>query len=325
MAKPPRFVPRDTSRRRMSVYLAVGAFIAVDILLIALALSSHRVGAEAGAPQAAPSITAPASTSTSTASPAPAAEAEAEAVLPLPPTRLLGAVDENTAWRAVTGDCPATAASPELTTDGGDTWKTTDATGPTEVTALQRLIVTSEGVVEMVGLTEADCAPAFVKTFVGGDNYSSYPDKVAETWFIDPADRANVHTPSGSVKSPCEAVVTVAARDDESASVLCADGRLFYTTDATTWFPFSALPGVVSLTATNFGFMAATVGRSECLGVQILSSTTSPDWVAGGCFETATAPSDLAGRVALSSSAGAVWLWAGDEFVRSVAGGSDWK
>ena len=40
MAKPPRHIPRDTSRRRMSVYIAVAAFFAVDILLIVLALGS---------------------------------------------------------------------------------------------------------------------------------------------------------------------------------------------------------------------------------------------------------------------------------------------
>lgn len=52
MAKPPRHVPRDTSRRRVWVYIAVTAFVAVDVLLIALALGSTRAtdAAEASRP-----------------------------------------------------------------------------------------------------------------------------------------------------------------------------------------------------------------------------------------------------------------------------------
>ncbi|TFC12019.1 hypothetical protein E3O19_13785 [Cryobacterium algoritolerans] len=328
MAKPPRHVPRDTSRRRVWVYVAVATFVAADLILIVLALGSTRAtdAAEVSRPiptfsaaSAVDAAAAPTPTATPTATPA------ATTVLPLPPTRLLDAVDGQTAWRAQTGPCPATPASPELTTNGGATWKKTDATGTAKVTALQSLMVTSESVVEMVGLAKSDCAPQFVKTFVSGDNYSSYSDKLAGTWFVDPADRATIHSPSGSAKAPCDAVVTLAVRDDKSAAALCADGRLFSTVDAAAWSPASALPGVVSITDTDTGYLAAAVGRSECAGVQLITLAPARESTEAGCFKAAVQPSGLTGNIAVSGAVGTVWLWAGDAFVRSSDGGATWN
>ena len=327
MAKPLRFIPRDSSRRRISAYLAVGAFIAVDIFLIVLALGSHQVGADAdadAASQAKPTIAKATSTSIPTAT--PSAIPATRSILPLPPTRLLGAVDENTAWRGVTGDCPSTLASPELTTDGGATWKTTDATGPTNVTALQRLMVTSESVIEIVGLTEADCAPEFVKTFVGGDNYSSYPDKIDGAWYVDPADRATVHSPIGDAKAPCDAVVTLAVRDVNSAAALCADGQLCATTDAaSTWSAPVPAPGVVNLAATESGYLAAAVGDSECAGVQFLMVSDTLATSLTGCYPTTVPPATLSGNVTMSDADGTLWLWVGDSLVRSIDSGETWR
>ena len=324
MAKPPRHIPRDTSRRRMSVYIAVAAFFAVDILLIVLALGSTQVGAESEAPQAIPTFDAVASTSAPTVT--PSSTPVAEAILPLPPTRLLGAVDEKTAWRAVTGDCPATPASPELTTDGGATWKKTDATGPAKVTALQRLLVTSESVVEMVVLAKSDCAPQLVKTFVGGDTFKAYPDELDGAWFVDPADRATIHSPSGSAMAPCDAVVSLAVINDKAAAALCADGRLFATEDAAvTWSSPASIPGAVALTATDTGYLAAAVGRAECAGVQLLTLTPTLEATEFGCYKTDAQPASLAGNVAVSTAADTLWLWAVGAFVRSADGGANWQ
>ncbi|TFC33849.1 hypothetical protein [Cryobacterium sp. TMT2-14] len=308
----------------MSVYLAVGAFIAVDIFLVVLALGSHQVETKASAPRTTSTIAAVPRASTPTATPTviPAAEL----ILPLPPTRLLGAVDENTAWRGVTGDCPSTPASPELTTDGGATWKTTDATGPANVTALQRLMVTSASVIEMVGLTETDCAPEFVKTYVGGDNYSSYPDKINGAWYVDPADRATVHSPVGDAKAPCDAVVTLAVRDDESAAALCADGLVFATADAArTWSEPSRAPGVMNLAAAEGGYLAAAVGTVECDGVQLLMLTAALAPSPFGCYPSTASPAKLSGNVTVSETADTMWLWAGDSLARSADGGATWK
>ena len=264
--------------------------------------------------------------STSAPTVTPSSTPVAEAILPLPPTRLLGAVDEKTAWRAVTGDCPATPASPELTTDGGATWKKTDATGPAKVTALQRLLVTSESVVEMVVLAKSDCAPQLVKTFVGGDTFKAYPDELDGAWFVDPADRATIHSPSGSAMAPCDAVVSLAVINDKAAAALCADGRLFATEDAAvTWSSPASIPGAVALTATDTGYLAAAVGRAECAGVQLLTLTPTLEATEFGCYKTDAQPASLAGNVAVSTAADTLWLWAVGAFVRSADGGANWQ
>ncbi|TFB85618.1 hypothetical protein E3O44_13610 [Cryobacterium algoricola] len=338
MARPSRHVPRDTSRRRTGVYIGIAAFIAVDILLIVLALNSNRAAATAetaapihtfGVTSVEPTPT-PASkvtpTKTATATPASTATPAAATLLPVPPTRLLGAVDAKTAWRAQTGSCPTAAATPELTTDAGVTWKKTDASGPTKVTALQRLTATSESTVEFVGLAKQDCAPQFVKTFVTGDNYSSYPDKLAGTWYVNPADRATVQSPAGAEKAPCDAVVTLAVRDSKNAAALCADGRVFATTDAaTTWSAPVTLSGVLTLTDTDTGYLAAAVGRADCAGVQVLTLKSSLESAVSGCYPTPTPAQSLPGNVAMSGASGTLWLWVGDALGRSSDDGATWK
>ncbi|TFB95882.1 hypothetical protein [Cryobacterium sp. HLT2-28] len=329
MARPIRHVPRDTSRRRAWVYVAVTAFIAADILLVVLALGSTRNTDAAEATRPIPTFTSASvidPTAAPTPTPTPTATPAAATILPLPTTRLLGAVDAQTAWRAQTGACPATAASPELTTDGGATWKPTDATGKAKVTSIQRLMATSESVVEMVGLTKTDCAPQFVKSFVAGDNYSAYPDKLTGTWFVNPADRATVHAPDGDAKAPCTSVVTLAVRNDTSAAALCADGRLFATEDsAATWSSPVTVPGAVALNATDTGYLAAAVVRPDCAGVQLLTLSPALESTEAGCFKTAAQPASLAGNLAVSSAAGTIWLWAGDAFKRSADGGVTWE
>ena len=167
-----RHVPKDGSRHRFFTYVAVALFVLVDVALIGWALNSTR-----GAPAAPQALELPVATtlqveSTETPTPEPTAAAPtftlAEAVTP---TRIITALNATTAWRAETGPCPATPAEPEYTLDGGVTWTTTDATGPTGVTAIQSITVEADGIASMVALAGTDCAPEFVKTFVAGDNY----------------------------------------------------------------------------------------------------------------------------------------------------------
>lgn len=50
--RPIRHVPRDSSRRRRWVYIAVAVFILVDVLLIAWAISTTRADGNTAASQA---------------------------------------------------------------------------------------------------------------------------------------------------------------------------------------------------------------------------------------------------------------------------------
>jgi hypothetical protein len=335
VARPTRHVPRDSSRRRLWVYIAVLVFLAVDAILIGTALTANSTNADAGQTRPVPLFTpTPAGETSGTEAPStpgapatPTARTATVAITPVPPTRLLAAVDATTAWRATTGDCPAATAAPQLTTDSGATWKTTDATARTQVTALQSIQATSASTAEFVGLAQTGCAPQLVKTFVGGDNFSSYPDQFNGAWFVNPANRASVHTPSGAETAPCDVVIALAARDGQNAAVLCNNQTAFTTTDAaTTWSHPVTVTGAVNLTVTEAGYSFAAVGLAQCAGVQLAAFTAETMTVTPtGCLPVVEPVETLVGNVALSESAGSFWLWAGDTVSRSSDGGVTWQ
>ena len=324
MARPRthRPVPRDSSRRRPWVYLAVAAFIIVDIILIALALNSTRSDAPGATPGAIRTFTSISSSPT----PTPTATSQQRVAVSAPPTRILAALNATTAWRAITGTCPETVASPELTTDSGAHWKVTDVTGPTKVTSLQSIIVGSKSLASMVGLSKVDCTPELVKTFVAGDNYASYPNELTGIWFVNPANRASVHSPTGDFAAPCTAVIALASRDTKAAAVLCADQTVYQTTDAAAhWTQPATIPGAVNLSSTESGYIASAVGQTGCAGVQViaLSAELRPGFT--GCLPVDAAPTNLSGKVAMAETAGTLWVWAADVVKRSSDGGVSWQ
>ncbi len=329
--------PRDASRRRVWVYLAVGLFLLFDAYLITAALTSTR--ADTGLPAAPPraSLASPATpTPTPTVSPA-------VYITPVPATRILSAVSPTVAWRAVTGICPDPLATPEVSTDAGATWTTTDANGPTDVTALQSIEATNGSVAQFVGFAATDCSAQVVRTFVGGDDYASADVELDSVWYVDPADRSELHGPDGVQPAPCDAIVALAPGSSElAAAVLCADTHVFATTDAAvSWSAPLTVPGALALTATPDGYLAVAAGATGgqptadpavCLGVSVINlSLDSAGDAAGalaatttGCYVTAEAPAALAGNVAIASADGALWLWIGDATVRSTDTGRTW-
>jgi hypothetical protein len=323
MARRPhtRHVPRDSSRRRGWIYIAIAAFIALDLLLIAWALSTTRAD-PTGAPLPSVEPALPVEPAV-TSEPEPIVTAE-PAITALAPTRILTAVDGNTAWRASTGSCPATAAAPERTTDSGATWTTTDATGPTNVTALLRIMVDGLQTASMVGLSADDCTPQFIKTFVAGSNYASYPEQLAGAWFVDPADRAGIHSPAGDSMAPCDAIIALAPSDAENAAILCSNNDIFTTTDAAaTWSGPTVVPGALNLTSTGAGYVVVVVASADCAGLQLLALTEEGTTVTG-CYPMLVQANSLAGNVALSVADGTVWLWAGEALGHSTDGGATW-
>lgn len=341
--------PRDGSRRRIWAYVAIALFLILDAFLVLTALNANRADAET-VPVAATQVSAtPNATATPTPSPTVAA---AVTVSPVPATRILSAVSSTVAWRAVTGICPDPLADPEVSTDAGATWTTTDAHTPTQVTALQSIDPTNGSVAELLGFAQTDCSAQVVRTFVGGDNYSSADDELDTAWYVDPASRAELHGPDGAVAAPCDSVVALApGRDTDAAAVLCADARIFTTADAAaSWSAPLTVPGALTLTATSGGYVAlaagagsvaaqptatpaATATPASCLGLSVIDlgvdsadPAGAPTATATGCYVTAEAPAELAGNIAVASAAAddTLWLWIGDATVRSTDAGQTW-
>lgn len=338
-----RSAPRDSSRRRAWIYIAVGLFLLVDIYLVATALTSTR--AQTVLPVTPPRATL-APTASPTSTPSPAASATAT-VSPVPATRILSAVSSTVAWRAITGTCPDPLAEPEVSTDAGATWRTTDANTPTEVTALQSIDPSNGSVAQMLGFAQADCSAQVVRTFVGGDNYASADDELDTAWYVDPADRTEVHGPDGVQIAPCDAVVALApGASADAAAVLCADARIFTTADAAaSWSAPLTVPGALTLTATPGGYLALAAGPAPvttqptaapapatCPGLGVIDVSVDPADPAGaptaiatGCYVTDEAPAALAGNIAVSvADDDTLWLWIGDLTLRSTDAGRTW-
>ena len=316
--------PRDFSQHHRLTYVAIAVFLLVDIGLIGLALASSRSANTASKPGPIPTFeaTAPASAAAVKPTPTPSPTATSPATVP---TRILSAFNASTAWRATTGACPATAASPQLSTDSGATWKTMDATGATKVTALQRIIVGSAASATLIGFSQVGCAPELVKTFVSGRNFASYPKELASAWYVNPATRGSVHSPSGDRPAPCPTVVAIAPSDATSAAVLCADHTVYATVDAAVnWSPAIPVPGASNLAVSTQGYLATAAADSRCAGVRLVTLAGNPlATTTTACLPIAAAPP--ADQVAVSQASGTLWVWAGDSLKRSGDGGATWQ
>lgn len=321
--------PNVASRRRRVGVIGLLIFLVIDIALVAWASAAANTprsdtGAPGGGAQPAaaatvrPTPTASTAPKPATASPAPTTAAEA-----VSPSRLLAAVDGDTAWRAATGPCPATPAAIELTTDGGATWKKSDASGPAKASALVRLTAQSAKQASAVALAADGCSPEFIRTYVGGDNWAAYAGEATSAWYLDPRATGTVHSPNGDVSAPCPAV-GLAVGAPTQAALLCANHDVYRTSDSgATWGSPKQVSGAVAIGARDGGYVVAAVGSGSCGGVQVVSLDAGTGEAAALACVGSTPPP--AGGVAISGGTGAVWLWAGDAVARSTDGGTTWR
>lgn len=315
--KPRRMSAAREARKRWLAIVGIGLFLAVDILLVALALQSTapQVNGSASAETSGTSTPAPSETPTPTSSPT---------VLPTAPSRLIAALDASVVWRTTIGSCADGSAVAELSVDGGDTWTSRDLTSSTGITALQRILVSGSDTATFVG-ADADCTPDAVRTFVAGADFAEYPDQLESGWYLSPVGGATVHGPNGDVAAPCSSALIVAPLDAERAGVLCADGSLHVTTDAgTTWTALSSLDQTIALTETADGFLAASVGSADCAGVLLTTIGLEDDRAELGCVESSEPAESLAGATAIDWTEDGLWMWVDDRLLISTDEGETW-
>jgi hypothetical protein len=302
--------------------VALAAFVVVDLILVAAALNSTNppgTSLESTPRPAATSLPTPEEGAEPT--PTPAAP-----VVAVRPTRLVAALDSETAWRATTGACPDAQAAPELTTDGGVSWKATSVTAATEVVALQRIIIDNDSDATMIGQDAETCGAALARTFVGGDDYAAYPEQLRSAWFVQPTNHAALHSPAGDFAAPCTDVIAIAVRDTDRAAVLCSDQSVWTTIDSgATWPSTVGIPGAMQITGAEGGYRVALVGASDCAGVQLISFSDDVSASGSVCFPVAADPAALVGNIAVSEAENVVWLWVGEQLVRSLDGGLTWQ
>lgn len=117
---------------------------------------------------------------------------------------------------------------------------------------------------------------------------------------------------------PCEPV-DLAALDAAEAAVLCTDGTLALTADGgASWGEEEAALDAVAIGVADDGYVLAGAHEDcEDGAVALLAS----DGEALG--EPSCAPAQE-GSVAVSATAGALWLWADNEVYVSTDGGQSW-
>ncbi|TFC91997.1 hypothetical protein [Cryobacterium sp. TMT4-31] len=313
----------NPARRRLLV-IALAVFLLVDVGLVAFALTATKPASSAGTvaavPTSSPETVEPAVTPTPTVEPV-----DTTPTLTVAPTRVIAALNETTAWRALTGACPTTAAAPEITTDSGVNWEAFNAATETGATSILSIDVVDDAEASLITLDDIACAPQVVTTFVAGDAWRLYPERVAAEWYIDPSTSGTVHTPTGDVAAPCAAVATLAALDNARAAVLCLDASVVTTQDGGfSWSAPSSIPGAAAITATAGGYAVAVVNPTGCVGAVLVNISENAEFdstASGTCFSSAV----NAGETALSAADdGTIWLWVGDSFARSLDGGASW-
>lgn len=322
-----RTISRATRRARWWSAMGVVILVAANVTLVALLLERPApADSLAGDPDL---IDAFEAEPVRSATPEPTSTVEPPAPVETAASQyLLAALSDEVAWRATTGTCPEAAVTPQLTTDGGASWQTSDATSLTGITAAQRILASSSAQATFIGFDSADCSPTLSRTFVGGQDYATDDSGLALFWWLLPTERGQVHSPErGVIPAPCTTARAIAVISNDVAGVLCGDGTLFTTGDAAATFtPLAVIPGAQSVVATESQFVVAALGQAGCEGVAISTTGSAGGGVqAVGCLPTSVAPEELVGRVALSIGGGTLWVWAGDQLTRSTDLGVTWR
>lgn len=291
------------------VYAGLALLLVLDAVLVWIALSSTR--ATDATDDAAPvSSVAPVS---------PSATGTPEPDLSVAPVSLLlTAFDASVAYRAVTGECPATPGAIEVTADGGATWTSAtldDASTPIAITAASADEATA------VVASAADCAPTTFRTFVQGTDWSPV-DAAVPVWRLAGAEAIS---PAGSASTPCAATpAQVSGATADAAAVLCDDATVALTADGgTTWSPTPPIAGAAAVAmATDATVRVLLAAQNDCAGVQVaaLGAGGAPD-APGECVPTDAA--DGASTIAADADGG-LWLWSGAVLARSADGGATW-
>lgn len=236
-------------------------------------------------------------------------------------SRVLAASDGETAYRSVTGTCPEASAVVEMTTDGGANWGSSDLNAFSGASALQRFSPSRDGVVTAIARSSADCTTPVVLT-----SYSYGSDWMEETseavWWTDTEDSSLLHGPGNQpVSAPCP--VARLSVSDAAVAALCVDGSIALTLDeGTTWRQTSARLGAQDISVYGQTLYLAQAGTASCSGTLVESLAPDLETVSESCLETVLAPANTA---IAASEGGALWLWAGDQILRSTDGGLDWQ
>ena len=312
-------MPRLGERAGM---VGLAAFLVVDVMLVAFAISSTRQPVAQGGSTintgvvTSPSVPKTTTTTSGTTTTGPATPS----VKVAPLTQGLVAFDKRSAFRFTTGSCKSGGSKLELTRNAGASW------GPRSVTydTIVRVRVRPDGSAFVVGAdSETDCTPAIRQA---GALDADFGDSVVvnDAWFRDPRAGASIGLPTGGTGKPCGSTAVVdLAVVDSGAAALCSDGRIRVSASGERWDTSATVEGALAL-ALNTKARAFVVvpGADSCNGLAIVDAAKPAQ--ALGCAAVNLTKVEP-GTVALSVTSGSGWLSVGDAVYLAGGNLATWK
>lgn len=287
------------------VMAGLAAFVAVDILLVALALGWGRDEAQGGAWEAPSQSTSQTrdGSEDEPEEPTPSRETQPESEQAQVTPRLLSVVSETVAWRSEGGACEERAEI-ELTVDGGDTWGSaypaTEGLGRplwlsgADYTAVQAAIASGE-----------DCMADGVRTYDSGATWAWENQVIANSVFVDPLDASVIRWGGERVEGPCSDITQVAVTGGTAAAV-CQDGSLWTLGSPSDPWDQSEVNGAIAVSGSDGRWIAA-VGSPDCNGMSLVE-------FGGDLVQQVSCVSvELGEATALDLQGNTLWVWAGDD------------
>ena len=237
-----------------------------------------------------------------------------------PAARVLSASDASVAYRAATGACPGAGATIEATVDGGGSWTAVNLVDYVAASGVQDLSAGSDGAAQVLAFSPEDCAsPVMAATYSYGEEWMALEG--GEAWWFAPGT-ATLNGPGAkTVTAPCEVARLAVSGGD--LTVLCADSSLAFSQDeGDSWKQSESISGAQDVSVHGRTIYLAQTGASSCEGTAIQTYGPDLEVKATQCVEGVASPGETTISV---SDGGAMWLWAGEDLVKSVDGGETWE
>ncbi len=301
---------------RLTVKVAlVIAFVALDIVLVALAVRHVRQPASTDSGPSTPTLT---SDDDSTTPPATTpTQPTTSNTEPPPPKRsdtLLSIGVDGVLLRATTGDCQAgESGSVEVSTDGGQTFET----ALSEVAQVVRVVAVSRSDLWIVETGET-CAAAVQRSGDLGESWVRSPGSRG-AWHLSPiGGDGRVHAPGGPRRLGCVGI-SLAPLDVTLAYAACDNGDVRVSTDAgTTWSTTGHVDGLVALSFEDASTGLALATDEGCAARVLTTNDNGQTWRRSSCMEGEEPE-------AIATNGSQVVAQVDDQLIVSDDGGQTWS
>lgn len=318
-----KYAPRKPRKERSLTVtiasLAVLALAAVGLSGVAL-LSQDNGDSLAGGGVSATTASADAGGDASPDNDAPATDETADSGLASVEVadRILAVSDDpDRLLRAEGIECGAGTPQVEVSADGGGTWNPADLS-TLEISGVRQLQFGEAGRAQLA-FVDGQCGLQFARSYVYGGAWEAGPGAGGIWTLGTDADEGEAVVSGQEVDAPCTVVGISGAND--IGIVLCDDATVAVSEDGgQTWGDTVAVPGARAVASDGESFDVITTETDDCAGVAARPFDGSELGELGDCADTDA----VQDQIAASTGGGSLYVWTGDDMLRSDDRGSTW-